>query len=284
MKGLKQPDRLPRFLTNEQVSAVQADLERQVAQADTPVLRRDSLLIRAAFYLLWHGGLRVGEVEELCLQDLDLRGRAVAVRQGKGSKDRLVYLTDTAVAAVREYLGVRGQGATDHVLLYRNRPLHKDLIRSRLQISGKRAGVHISPHRLRHTFGTQLLNAGCPVTSIQRLMGHRSLQSTMIYARVHNRTVAEDYYAAMAKIEGTRDPEAVGSAAELMVIGDGVRPFLLDLAQRLAKPRLGLEERLDLVESMRHVILDATDELGDAATMQVRSDSWTEVPPAAGAW
>jgi integrase len=279
MKGLKQPDRLPRFLTDEQVSAVRADLEKQVSRADTPVRRRDSLLIRAAFYLLWHGGLRVGEAEELCLQDLDLPGRTVAVRQGKGSKDRLVYLTDTAVTAIREYLSVRGQGSTDHVFLYRNRPLHKDLIRSRLHLSGNRVGVHISPHRLRHTFATQLLNAGCPVTSIQRLMGHRSLESTMVYARVHNRTVADDYYAAMEKIEGVQ-----GASPDEMPIGDGVRLFLLDLADRLAEPHLRLEERLGLVESMRCAILGATDETEGAVPVSMQSETWIEVATKAEVW
>lgn len=61
--------------------------------------------------------------------------------------------------------------------------------------------MKVSPHALRHTLATQLLTAGCKVTSIQKLMGHRRLNSTMIYARVHDHTVAEDYYAAMGRIE-----------------------------------------------------------------------------------
>jgi site-specific recombinase XerD len=266
LQGLKEPDRLPRFLTDEQVVAVRDDLERQVAQADTPVLERDSLLFRAAFYLLWHGGLRLGEVEELCLQDLDLPGRRLAVRQGKGRRDRIVYLTDTAVAALREYLPVRGAGPTDHVLLYRNAPLHKDIVRSRLQLAGKRVGVDISPHRLRHTYATQLLNAGCPVTSIQRLLGHKSLNSTMIYARVHNRTVADDYYAAMAKVEGAlATPGTEAAPVDDHVIPDDERAYLLDLTNRLAEPQLSVQHRLRLVESMRGVL-------------EVRASSWEEPP------
>jgi integrase/recombinase XerD len=201
LKPLKQPDRLPRFLTDDQVRLVQNDLEGRVRGARTAVQRRDALLDRAAFYLMWQGGLRLGDVEELRLEDLDLGGRKLMVRQGKGLKDRTVYLTDTAVQAVKGYLTQRGQGPTSHVFLYRNEPVHKDLLHCRIRDAGKRCGVAVTPHQLRHTYATQLLNAGCKVTSIQKLLGHQRLNSTMTYARVHDQTVAEDYYRAMAQVE-----------------------------------------------------------------------------------
>ena len=100
---------------------------------------------------------------------------------------------------------MRGQGPSDHVFLYRNAPLCKDLVRDRVKAAGERTGVKVTPHRLRHTFATQLVNAGCRITSIQKLLGHRRLNSTMIYARVHDRTVAEDYYAAMEIVEQQLD-------------------------------------------------------------------------------
>ena len=65
--GLKEPDRLPRFLTDEQVRALRDDFEQRVVQARTSVQRRNALLDRAAFYLLWQAGLRLGEAEELRL-------------------------------------------------------------------------------------------------------------------------------------------------------------------------------------------------------------------------
>jgi site-specific recombinase XerD len=259
--GLKEPDRLPRFLTDEQVCLLRDDLEGRVAQATSFAQQRDALLDRAAFYLLWQGGLRLGEVEELRLEDLDLPGRKLMVRQGKGRKDRTAYLTDTAVQALQSYLDVRGMGPTDHVFLYRNRALCKELVSARIKAAGERAGVKATPHRLRHTYGTQLLNAGCRVTSIQKLLGHKRLNSTMVYARVHNRTVAENYYAAMAKIEESLDPNAVKEQALTARVDDANAPVsanergrLLELVDRLAEPQLGPEARLELVEQMRRVL------------------------------
>ncbi len=253
--GLKEPDRLPRFLTDEQVRLLRHDFEQRVVEALSAHKRRDALLDRAAFYLLWQGGLRLGEVEDLLQEDIDLPGRRLTVRQGKGRKDRTVYLTDTAVRALQDYLVLRGMGPTDHVFLYRNRPVCRDLIRERIKAAGKRVGVKVTPHCLRHTFGTQLINAGCRVTSIQKLLGHGRLNSTMVYARVHDRTVAEDYYAAMVQIEKCLD---LTSEAEADDANEPVnveeRAHLLELADRLAKPQLGLDVRLDLVAQMRRLL------------------------------
>lgn len=253
MTRLKEPDRLPRFLTDDQVRRLRDDFEKRVAEARFPAQRRDAVLDRAAFYLMWHAGLRLGEVEESRLEDLDLPGRKLMVRQGKGQKDRAIYLTDTVVRALQDYLAVRGQGETEHVFLYRHRPVCKDLIRARIRAAGERTGVKVTPHRLRHTCATQLLNAGCRVTSIQKLLGHRRIDSTLIYARVHDQTVAADYYAAMTRIEKSLNLTAeTGDAGEPLPAEK--RAHLLELVGQLAQPQLRLEMRLDLVAQMRHVL------------------------------
>lgn len=252
LPGIKQPDRLPRFLTDEQVRLLRGDLEGRVAQATYPPQRRDALLDRAAFYLLWQGGMRLGEVEELRLDDLDLPGRKLMVRRGKGLKDRTVYLTDSTVRALHAYLAVRGLGPTNHVFLYRNQAVKKDLLRARIKAAGERVGVKVHPHRLRHTCATQLLNAGCRVTSIQRFLGHNRLNSTMIYARVHDRIVEEDYYAAMAHVEARLELELPQDSNLPLPAAERVR--LLELAAHLAAPTLNVETRLDLVEQLRRVL------------------------------
>jgi hypothetical protein len=215
---------------------------------------------------MWHGGLRLGEVEELRLEDLDLPNRKLMVRQGKGRKDRAIYLTDTAVQAVREYLNVRGEGADDHVFLYRHRPLAKELIWARTRAAGKRVGVKVTPHQLRHTYGTQLLNAGCKITSIQQLLGHRKIGSTLIYARVHDETVATDYYAAMARIEKHLEIPAKTSAQdeivqEPMSLDLFTHAHLLNLIDQLAVPQLEVDARLNLIEQMRGLLKNQAPQL-----------------------
>src|SRR4030095_12902617 len=105
--GLKQPDPLPRYLTDEQVKKLRDEIEKTVREAKLASSRRLALLIRAAFYLLWQGGMRMGEVEEMRLEDLDLPQKRLSVRDGKGRQDRTVYLTETAIHVLQEYLAVR---------------------------------------------------------------------------------------------------------------------------------------------------------------------------------
>ncbi len=133
LHGLKQPERLPKYLTDEQVRALRTEFEERVVTAVGSHRQRDALLDRAMFYLFWQSGLRLGEVEELRLEDLDLAGRKLSVRNGKGMKDRTVYLTDTTERALTAYLAVRGPGASDHVFLYHHLALCKDLVHCRIK-------------------------------------------------------------------------------------------------------------------------------------------------------
>jgi site-specific recombinase XerD len=253
LRGLKQPERLPRYLSDEQVRLLRDDFEGRIPQAQHPYQQRDALLDRAAFYLLWQSGLRKGEVEELRLEDLDLSQRRLTVRTGKGQVDRTVYLTDTAVQALQAYLPCRGQGPTDHLFLYRNQPLSKDLIHGRLKAAGQRVGVNVSAHRLRHTTATQLLNAGCPITSIQKFLGHKRLNTTMIYSRAYDKTVEADYYAAMGRIELRL--ELVGQLAEIPEpVGASERSQLRALSERLFIPELSFEMRLEIAVQMRELL------------------------------
>jgi site-specific recombinase XerD len=250
--GLKQPDPLPRYLTDEQVKKLREEIERGVREATLASHRRLALLVRAAFYLLWQGGLRLGEVEELRLEDLDFAQKRLSVRDGKGRKDRTVYLAETAIRAVLDFLAVRGDGSGDHVFLYRNAPLRKDIIRANLQYAGERVGVKVFPHRLRHTCATQLLNAGCRVTSIQRFLGHKKLSSTMIYARAHDQTVAEDYFAAMERVE--QRLEVTPPKQEETVTETTPKPEyeqVLALAEELSLPELSLDGRLAIAQRLR---------------------------------
>jgi site-specific recombinase XerD len=250
---LKQPEPLPKFLTDEQVKKLRDEFEERVLLAQDFRSRREALLDRASFLLLWQSGLRISEVEELRLEELDLPARRLTVRQSKNMKDRTVFMTDTTVQTIQEYLTVRGPGPTDHVFLYRNQPVSKDLIRGRLKAAGDRVGVKVHPHRLRHTAATQLLNAGCRITSIQKFLGHKELNTTMIYARVHDKTVAEDYYAAMSQVE--KRLNLIGYEELICLpIAESTRTQLLELTEALTKPVLNAKSRLKIASQMRHLL------------------------------
>ncbi len=262
LSGLKEPDVLPRFLTDEQVNRLRTDLEQRVTQAATPVQKRNTLLDRAAFYLLWQGGMRLGEVEELTLPDLNLSQHQLVVRRGKGLQDRAVYLTETAVAALQAYLLVRGSGQSDHVFLFRHLSLNKDFLRGRIKAAGERTGVKVTPHQLRHTFATQLLNAGCKITTIQALLGHRHPNSTLVYARLHDHTVAADYLAAMTVIESQcqahlpsppeQNPENNGQTPA--VNGDDKAVHLLRLVAELQLELLTASQQAVVSQLQQHLV------------------------------
>lgn len=255
--SLKAPDSLPKYLTDVQVKQLREEIERGVQAARTWAERRQALLDRAAFYLLWQGGLRLGEAEELRMEDLDLSGKRITVRNGKGLKDRTVFLTENVIQVLREYLTVRGTGSSDHVFLYRNAAVSKDLIRSRLKTIGKRVGVKVYPHRLRHTCATQLLNAGCRVTSIQAFLGHKKLNTTLIYARAYDQTVAEDYFAAMSRVEQRMEIAPVPNdepetGYEVVKVPEPAQ--LLDWVEQLASPNLCQEERYEIAASLKRAL------------------------------
>jgi len=188
-------DPLPRFLSESDYR----QLGQTVWQA-TAGGTRDDHLDRVWFYLLSEAGLRLSEVCDLQLGDVDLTAQRLIVRQGKENRDRTVPLSPSLLAVLKAYLPVRGEAPTDHLLLYRQRAVTGDMIWGRLQRYGQQAQVVVSPHRLRHTLATRLLNEGMPITSLQRLLGHEKLNTTLLYARVHNETVQRDFERAQARL------------------------------------------------------------------------------------
>jgi integrase len=137
--------------------------------------------------LMLHCGLRTGEVQFLRLSALDLGGRQLRTERSKGLKDMVVLLAAVTVEALSTYLEVRGVAATDHVFIYRHRPQSSTYCRKRLGTYGRRCGIHVRPHQLRHTCATLFLNAGAPILTIRRLLGHRNIDTTLIYTRLYDR-------------------------------------------------------------------------------------------------
>lgn len=203
----KQPDSLPKYLPEQQIDLMQTYLESKVNNAKLTNHRRDALLTRAIFQLLWNCGLRTCEVEELRMEDISLEQNRLIIHDSKGRRDRTVYMTDKTINSLISYLAVRGKDHNGFVFLYRNSRLKRGFILDRIKNTGKKIGIKIYPHMLRHTYATQLLNAGCKVTSIQRLLGHTKLETTMRYARVFDSEVADDFYKAMNLIDERKPHE-----------------------------------------------------------------------------
>ena len=165
------------------------DLKRWLERfPKTPVGVRD----RALLELLYGTGLRRQEVSRLELSDVDLSARTLLVRQGKGDKDRVVPLGSQAHAALVQYLlegreallRKHGRACTAVFVSSLGRALAPGSIGLRLGVVGERWGVHLTPHMLRHTCATELLRGRADIRQIQRLLGHKSLQSTQRYTHV----------------------------------------------------------------------------------------------------
>lgn len=198
LKAPKPPnDPLPRYLTPAEFQGLE-----QLVLADTAADSPQDRFNRAWFYLLAHAGLRRGELLNLRLTDCDLSGQRLRVQAGKGDRDRVLPMSERLTTVLTNYLTIREPAATDHLLIQRGRPVSRFLIAYRLNQFGQKANiVALSPHRVRHTLATLLINQGMPITSLQKFLGHQDINKTLIYARVYDETVRQQFATAMAHIE-----------------------------------------------------------------------------------
>ena len=191
-------DPRPRDVPVAQLRKLLADVE----SAAENQAKRQALLDRAWLLLMLHSGLRTAEIRRLGLADLDVEKRQLRIEPGKGLQERLVFLSAASVAALQAYLAVRGPALTDHIFIFRHQSLSMGYCGLRLHAIGRRCGLHVTPHRLRHSCATLLLNAGAPILTVQRVLGHRYVQTTLRYARLYEATVVRDYQRAMGRVEG----------------------------------------------------------------------------------
>jgi site-specific recombinase XerD len=198
LRYLRRPLSLPKHLTEAESQRLEAHLKAETTQPDC-----SSRQTAACMLLMLHSGLRSGECIGLSLQDLDLPGKRLIVRQGKGQRDRLVYLSEDTCQAMTAYLQDNARGLTESLWLStRHKPLAQGTLAKQVKKTGKIVGIdNLYPHRLRHTCATRLLNAGMDITRIQKLLGHEMISTTMIYAKVQDATVETDFQKALHQIE-----------------------------------------------------------------------------------
>ena len=160
---------------------------------------------RAMFMLMLRCGLRVEEVAKLTIAALDLARSQLFVYEGKGVKDRVVYLSNDAQKILVQYLAARPSSRAKRVFLiekgrFKGRPIQVRGIQHRMQQYAEEAGLKASCHHLRHTMATQLLNADADLVTIQDLLGHTRIKTTQRYCRVSNLKVQRDYHKAIEKV------------------------------------------------------------------------------------
>ncbi|AIF69384.1 recombinase XerC [Palaeococcus pacificus DY20341] len=175
LKSPKVPKSLPKSLKQDEV--------RRLLEAIPPTRMRDRLVV----FLLYTSGLRVSELCNLKVKDIDFERSLLVVRGGKGAKDRIVPIPKPVVEEIKRYLSTRDDES--EYLFVEDRRKAKDKISPKtvwylLRKYGEKSGVKVTPHMLRHSFATHMLENGVDIRAIQEFLGHSSLSTTQIYTRV----------------------------------------------------------------------------------------------------
>lgn len=164
----KKDKKLPEVLSREEVAKL-------IDSTDT---QKSRLIIS----LLYSSGLRVSELVNLKTSDISLDQRSGWVRKGKGSKDRIFFVSEQLANDLKDYL----QGREHSFIFSKDKPLTTRNIQKIIQGTRKRAGMtkRITPHTLRHSFATHLLDNGTDIRLIQSMLGHSSLSTTQVYTHI----------------------------------------------------------------------------------------------------
>jgi site-specific recombinase XerD len=181
---------LPKKLSGQQVKQLFATISNRMD--------------RTLFLLMLRCGLRVSEVAQLKLSDIDWQQKALLIRQGKGRKERCVYLSADAIEGLRECLAIRPALVSGEHFFWnqkrQNQPLSIKAIQKKMERYAKAGEVVASCHSLRHTFASNLLEEGAEVISIKEFLGHESISSSERYARLSNQKVKQVYLQTIKKV------------------------------------------------------------------------------------
>jgi len=268
IKVLDTPKRLPRPLSDDQVQRLEDCIKEAIAQAENEFHRKVAIRDLACFYLMWHCGMRISEVQELRVRDVDLLGRKLFIVQSKESKDRMIYISETTAAALAEHFANRRRPNSPYVFAGRDGPLDLRSITDRFRRIGEQTDVPVTPHRLRHTFASQMLAAGMSIVSLQRYMGHENLNTTMIYAEVSDPLLQKDYYRGAA----TFDPASAELARRFLNLSQ--KDELRQLIAELKYPELEPKQRKRILEQMES-LLDEAEQASDTPGQSSEKESNT---------
>ncbi len=171
------------------------DLEKLLNYPDTSNKYglRDALILE----MLYSTGVRVSELANIRLNDIDFNDRKILIL-GKGNKERYVYYGSKCEKLLDKYLKMNHRDSSYLLIGKKSDRLNEREIRSIVTDNAKKAGIniHVSPHTLRHTYATHMLNDGADLKSVGDLLGHESLSTTQIYTHVSNERLRQVYLSA----------------------------------------------------------------------------------------
>ena len=173
IKPPKQEKKLPVVLTKDEVIRL--------------INASENLKHRLIVELLYSSGLRVSECLNLKVEDIDMEARVGMVRGGKGKKDRVFILSERVVHDLKNYIKLMGLGHRDHIFVGKNNSkMSPRAVQKIISNLARKAGIKkkVTPHTLRHSFATHLLEQGVDIRKIQELLGHANLSTTQIYTKV----------------------------------------------------------------------------------------------------
>ncbi len=204
--GLLWPDHLQRARTGKRLprTLTRRELTTVLETADVSENPAVSLVVT----MMLDTGLRVSEVCELNLEDIDFDDGSARVLGGKGDKDRLVLFTARTVERLRAWIPIRTRLAPDGeqacFVNRHGRRLQPRGVQRMMDALGQEAGLpkgKLTPHVLRHNFATGLLERGADLVTIQRLMGHATIATTRVYLEISDQTLREVYHRAQSMRE-----------------------------------------------------------------------------------
>jgi integrase/recombinase XerC len=185
-KDIKGQDLAPRWLDRKEESKLKRELERTIAGARTKPAKLQAIRDASIFILLLNTGIRISELCSLRMDDVSLSDRkgAICIRSGKGEKSRTVPLNQNAREAIREWMKARPQSTKDRLFSgKRGVGITPNAVQRRLTEYGRRAGIGVTPHVLRHTFAKTLTDLGISIEKVAELLGHASLNTTRRYIK-----------------------------------------------------------------------------------------------------
>ena len=144
---------------------------------------------KTIFMLIYGSGLRIGEVVNLHIEDIDSKRMRIFVREGKGNKERYTILPKKSLEMLRIYWKMRGKVETDKLFLNElNKPINQYVIRTHFRKYRRKARLDekVKVHTLRHCFATDLIERGATLIQVKELMGHSNIRSTMAYVHIAN--------------------------------------------------------------------------------------------------